>query len=174
VREPAGHLVGDKLQSIDIETAVAKVVDDTLKADDISQEFREHAKRLLDAWWADNTGKRRVLEGLDAILAVAPAAIAAPFVLTAGVGGPEAVFIAGPLVEQFLARVIEYQFGDEMFDFLSPWTAEQRGSLENALVAHIATPTLGPLIDYCEVLDGELAGELKQWQEQCARALATS
>ncbi len=174
VREPAGHLIGDELQSLDIEAVVPEVVDDTLKADDISEEFRAHAKRLLDTWWEDNTGKRRVLEGLDAVLAVAPAAIAAPFVLTAGVGGPEAVFLAGPLVEQFLARVIEYQFGDEMFDFISPWTTEQRESLTNALVAHIAAPALGPLVEYCDVLTGESVEELRRWQEQCARALATS
>ena len=174
VREPAGHLVGDELQSIDIDAVVTQVVDDTLKADDISEEFRAHAKKMLDTWWEDNTGKRRVLEGLDAVLAVAPAAIAAPFVLTSGVGGPEAVMLAGPLVEQFLARVIEYQFGDEMFDFLSPWTAEQRESLKNALIDHIATPALGPLVDYCAVLEGEPVEELKRWQEQCARALATS
>jgi len=174
VREPAGHLVGDELQSLDIDTVVTEVIDDTLKADDISEEFREHAKRMLDSWWEDNTGKRKVLEGLDAVLAVAPAAIAAPFVFTAGVGGPEAVLLAGPFVEQFLARVIEYQFGDEMFDFISPWTAEQRTSLRSALVAHIATPALGPLIDYCDVLDGDLVEELKRWQDQCARALATS
>jgi hypothetical protein len=174
VGEPAGHLVGDELGKVDIDATIAQVVDDALKAEDISEEFRTHAKNLLDSWWEDNTGKRKVLEGLDAVLAVAPAAIAAPFVFSAGVGGPEAVFLAGPLVEQFLARVIEYQFGDEMFDFLSPWTAEQRASLTEALQTHIARPALGPLLEYCEVLNGETVEELKQWQDQCARALATS
>jgi hypothetical protein len=174
VREPARHLVEGDLRNLDVDAAVQAVIHETLKSEDISEEFREHAKRMLDTWWEDHAGRRKVLEALDTVLAIAPAAIAAPFVFTAGVGGPETVFLAGPLVEQFLARVIEYQFGDEMFDFLSPWTEEQRAALRDALIAHVVAPALKPLLQYCDVFEGELAGELTQWQEQCAQALATS
>ena len=52
---------------------------------------------------------------------------------TFGLGVAETVVVAGPIVEQFVARVIEYQFGDALFDFLSPWRAEQRQALVNAL-----------------------------------------
>jgi hypothetical protein len=112
---------------------------------------------------------------LDALLAVAPAAIAAPLSFYAGgVGVAETVIVAGPIVEQFLARVIEYQFGDAMFDFLSPWKAEQQRALEEALVRHVLNPGMHQLTEYCEVLRGETVAELKQCQEQCAQALLTS
>jgi hypothetical protein len=168
LREPAADLFRRGLEGLDVDAAVAAVINDTLTDNTISDEFREHAVNMLNAWWADNTGKRRVLEGLDAILAVVPAAIAAPIAIhTAGVGASEAAVIVGPIAEQFVARVVEYQFGDAMFDFLSPWRREQREKLEAALMRHVTGPTLDSMRAALEAFEGESMTELKRCHAQC-------
>jgi len=171
LREPAGHLVETPLQRLDLEGAVGAVVGQTLHSESISDEFKRHAYKLLDAWWEDNKGKRRVLEALDGILAVTPAAIAVPISLhTGGLGVAETVVVAGPIVEQFVARVIEYQFGDALFDFLSPWRVEQQQALETALLDHLTGPALQPLHDALEPLEGEPMEQLRRWLESCRTA----
>jgi hypothetical protein len=42
----------------------------------------------------------------------------------------------------FSAKVIELQFGDKMFDFISPWKKEQLDFLHQAMMDHIVTPSL--------------------------------
>lgn len=167
-REPAAHLVAVGLEDLDVEAAVAAVVNRVLKADSLSEAFREHAHRLLETWWNDHKGRRRALEALDALLAVTPAAIAAPISLyTAGVGVSEAVVVAGPVIEQFAARVIEYQFGDALFDFLSPWKAEQQSNLQQTLRDCVAFPILSRLHKYLEAFEGELFQSLQEWRGLC-------
>lgn len=144
VGPPYREMVRTGASSLNADAAAEAVVRDTLKSENISEEFREHARAMLDTWWADHAGKRRALEALDATLAVMPAAIAAPLALYAGgMGVAEAMVVAGPLTAQFLTRVMEYQFGDAMFDFLSPWRAEKRAVLEQALKTHVLRPGLG-------------------------------
>jgi len=171
LREPAAHLVESGLREWDVDAAVDAVVAETLRADSPSAEFRRHALRMLESWWDDHRGRRRIVEALDAILAVTPAAIAVPVALYTGPGIPEAtVAIAGPVVEQFAARVFEYQFGDAMFDFLSPWRAEQQAALEQALRRHLTDPALAPLRRYLEPLTGESISEMKEWLGHCGQA----
>jgi hypothetical protein len=135
----------------------------TLRSESISKEFRDHANRTLETWWTDHKGRRRVLEGLDAVLAIMPAAIAAPLSLyTGGVGVPETLIVAGPLAEQFVARVIEYQFGDAMFDFLSPWRNEQQQNLMRALHEHVTRPALRDLYEMLEPLEGEAVDRMRE------------
>ncbi|MCP4641351.1 MAG: hypothetical protein GY851_13000 [bacterium] len=175
LREPSARLVSSRVGGIDVNAAVADVVRETTRADGVSAEFRRHAHRMLDAWWRDNTGRRRVLEALDAILAVTPSAIAAPLAIyTGGVGVSEAVVVAGPFVEQFVARVVEYQFGDAMFDFLSPWKTEQQQILEGALLAHLTGPSLAALRTYLEALESDTVVQLREWHHQCLDISATS
>ncbi|HIJ65178.1 MAG TPA: hypothetical protein HPP77_04435, partial [Candidatus Hydrogenedentes bacterium] len=113
LREPAAQLVADSAASLNIDSNIDEIVAHTLRTESVSEAFRGHAYRLLDGWWNDHKGKRRVLEALDTLLAAVPAAIAAPIsIYSGGVGMAEAVVVAGPFVEQFVARVIEYQFGD--------------------------------------------------------------
>jgi hypothetical protein len=171
LREPTAHLLKNGIDIVDLDPARRAVTRQVLRTESVSDAFRAHAEAMLDSWWNDNTGKRRVLEGLDALLAVAPAAIAAPISLyTGGVGVSEAVVIAGPMVEQFMARVIEYQFGDAMFDFLSPWRTEQQEALELALRQHLCDPYLIEVLAYCEVLEGVIVTDMRRFHEQCRTA----
>lgn len=171
LREPAGTLVDAPVHRLDVDRAVRLVVADTLRSDNISEEFREHAQRMLDTWWNDHKGKRRVLEALDGILALTPAAIAVPISMhTAGVGVDVAIAVGGPVVEQFFARVIEYQFGDAMFDFLSPWRTEQQRALREALLRHVTAPALAELRRFTDVFDGETMKALHAWHKHLQQA----
>jgi hypothetical protein len=172
LREPAGHLVQAGLDELDVDAAVAVVIQQTLRAESVSEAFRRHAHRTIEAWWNDHTGKRRALEILDALLAVAPTAIAAPIgMYTAGFGVAEAVALTGPIVEQFLARVVEYQFGDQMFDLLSPWKEEQQAHLKEALLDHLTNGCLAKLRAALDLFEGEVMIELKRRHEECLKAL---
>lgn len=168
LREPAAHLVRDRLDRLDLEAIVEAVTAQTLTSENISQEFRAHANRMLESWWNDHKGRRRALEALDTILALVPTAIAAPLAIyAAGVGVTETVIVVGPVVEQFVARVLEYQFGDAMFDFLSPWRDEQRRNFETALLEHLVAPCLEETRRYLEILQGPMVEDLRKWQTQC-------
>jgi Dynamin family len=169
LREPAAHLLSAVMDDLDVDAAVECTVADTLGSESVSNEFRSHAYRLLESWWQDNTGKRRVLEALDALLALTPAAIAAPISMyTGGVGVPEAVVVAGPIVEQFVARVVEYQFGDAMFDFLSPWKREQQEALNQALKRHLTDVSLKDIQTYASLLEAGVMDDLRRWLDVIA------
>lgn len=161
--EPLGTLLQTGVASVGAETAIARVVAEALGGSEVSAAFREHAWRTLDAWWDGHRGQRRAVEALDALLAVTPAAIAVPVAILTGPGLPEAtVAIAGPFVEQFAARVFEYQFGDAMFDFLNPWRAEQRARLAAALETHLIWPALAPVAAAQAAIGGEALDQLKE------------
>lgn len=169
LREPAHHLVLNGVEGVDADEALDKVIRETLRAEGPSEEFRQHAKRMLDAWWEDHRGQRHIVEALDAVLAVAPAAIAVPIAIYTGPGLPEATLgIAGPFVEQFAARVFEYQFGDAMFDFLSPWRREQQEALEASLQRHLTGPALARLHEMMEPFESDALEQMRQWQEEWA------
>jgi hypothetical protein len=172
LHEPAASLVSGTFESVDVDEVARKVAQQTVSSEDVSQEFRRHAYRMLETWWNGHKGQRRALEAIDALLAVAPAAIAVPISLyTGGFGVSEAVVFAGPFVEQFVARVIEYQFGDALFDFLSPWRAEQRQALENALLRHLIRPCIDRIQNILGPFDEGMLGELKSLHERCLKAL---
>ncbi len=172
LREPAAHLIEAGLDGLDLEAIVAAVMGQTLRSESISEEFRRHAYRTIETWWNDQTGRRRTLEALDAMLAVMPAAIAAPIgMYTAGFGVSEAIAVAGPFVEQFVARVIEYQFGDQMFDLLSPWKAEQQRNFSQALLEHLTGPCLANLHAALEPFEGDAMAGMRRWHAQCLKAL---
>ena len=172
LREPAAHLLRKCSERLEPEAAAEGVVKEVLRSEDISDEFRRHAQRTIETWWNEHPNQRHVLEALDTILAVAPAAIAAPMsIYTGGVGVPEAMLVAGPVAEQFVARVIEYQFGDAMFDFVSPWLEEQRRHLADALLEQVTAPLLTGLESMLAVLEGEGVEELRKGIESCLKAL---
>jgi hypothetical protein len=172
LREPAAHLLEEGARRLEPDAAVEAVVKQVIRSESISDEFRNHAQRTIETWWNDHKGQRHALEALDTILAVVPAAIAAPMSMyTGGVGVPEAMVVAGPLVEQFVARVIEYQFGDAMFDFLSPWRREQQQHLADALLERVAAPMLTDLEAMLAALEGGAVDELKKGREMCLKAL---
>ncbi len=169
---PAGDLLRAPIDALDVDVAVPKIVAATLRAENISDEFRAHAERTLEEWWEKHPGRRRAIEALDRVLLIMPAAIAAPMsIYTAGVGVPEVMTVAGPLVEQFVARVVEYQFGDAMFDFLSPWRAEQRAAFAAALRTHVAEPVLQPLREAAAPFAGTPLQELREAHDACRKAL---
>ena len=170
LREPASKLLGEKLKGIDIDDMVAGVVGQTVRTESVSDAFREHANNMLEQWWEDHKGKRRVLEALDTVLAAVPTAIAAPMsVYTGGVGVPEAVVVAGPIVEQFVARVLEYQFGDAMFDFLSPWQLEQQDAFAEALIGHLTEPVTEALSLLLDPFEGEIMSNLRRCHATCLK-----
>lgn len=171
LREPAGHLLADAFRGVDVEAVLETVAAETVTSEDVSEEFRAHAMAMLQAWWDDHKGKRRVLEALDTLLAIMPAAIAAPIsVYTGGVGVPEAMIVLGPLAAQFATRVMEYQFGDAMFDFLSPWKEEQQRRLERALLRHLMAPCLSRVHRALEPFEGETMADLRRCRELCLKA----
>jgi hypothetical protein len=168
---PFRALLEKSFDALDIDAAVQAVANQTVSGDSVSDEFRVHANAMLESWWEDHKGKRRVLEGLDIVLAIMPAAIAAPISMyTGGVGAPEAVVALGPFVSQFVTRVMEYQFGDAMFDFLSPWKREQQERLEQALKEHISGPALRGARELAAALEGDIMDTLRRSQEECLKA----
>jgi len=163
--------VGTGFETLDVEDVLEAVQRETLGSQSLSEEFRRHANETLETWWNDHKGKRRTLEALDGILAIMPAAIAAPIAIhTGGVGVAEAVVLAGPLASQFLTRVMEYQFGDTLFNFLSPWKQEQQDKLKAALVAHMTRSGAASLYGALEVFDGDITDRLRRSLEQCLKA----
>ena len=171
LREPAAHLIEEGLQRLDIENAARGAADMTLRSDSVSDVFREFAYKTLETWWTDHRGKRIALQTLDGILAVTPAAIAGAMAAhTAGLGVDVALAVGGPMAEQFAARAIEYQFGDALFDFLSPWRKEQRALLERALREYVTRPALEQIHVYLAVFDGDIMAELRRLHAVCSTA----
>ena len=172
---PVAALVLPALEPLDVQRIATAVADAARSAVNPSAEFRAHAQRTLERWWDEHSDKRRVLLALDTILALVPAAIAIPLSLyTGGIGVPEAMIFAGPLMEQFFARVIEYQFGDALFDFLSPWRDEQRAALSSALREHLAAPALRGLVAAQAAFDSAAIENLGNGLDQCRKALRIS
>lgn len=166
--EPAAAMVRTALDGVDIDAAIAAIRDQSVTTEALSDEFREHAQRMLEEWWEDDKGSRRALETLDVLLAVTPVAIAAPMtVITGGFGVAETVTVtAGPLAQQFVSRVAEYQFGDKMFDFLSPWKTEQHERLTEAIEQHLCGPALREMETVLVVLEGEAPASMEAALEQ--------
>ncbi len=164
---PAGPIVLRAFETIDMHAAIAEVTRETLASENISEDFRQKAMATLETWWQDHRGKRRILEGLDIILAIMPAAIAAPFIATKGVGAAEAVAALGPLASQFVTRVMEYQFGDALFDFLTPWRREQQALLERALRERLTAPCLAKVRVLLEAFEGDPMIDLNRYLDQC-------
>ncbi|MDZ4861137.1 MAG: hypothetical protein SGI88_19365, partial [Candidatus Hydrogenedentes bacterium] len=171
LREPAAHLIQSGLRNVDTERAINTIITSTLRSDNVSEEFRAYAYQTLETWWQEHSGKRIALQTLDGILAVAPAAFAGVLAAhTAGMGVDVALAVGGPMAEQFAARVIEYQFGDALFDFLTPWRNEQRAAFEQALLREIAAPSLRDAHKYLAVLDGDIMSEMRRLQALCSKA----
>jgi hypothetical protein len=165
---PARELVGERFSRLDADAACKAVVADVLQPGPLSEAFRQHATKMLDTWWEDHKGRRRALEALDAVLAVMPAAIAAPIALhTGGLGAAEAAVIVGPVAAQFVARVMEYQFGDALFDFISPWKQEQQARLRDALVRHVVDAGLISLRTALVAMQGENAAAMRSALDLC-------
>lgn len=166
--EPARSLTEQHLESINTEELVESILKDALTAGDVSEEFRSHAITMLDAWWDDHKGKRQALEALDTVLAIMPAAIAGTVgIITSGFGAGELALASTAAGAMFGAKVMEYQFGDAMFDFLSPWMKEQQELFEKSLLEHLAQPGLSELYDALKVIDDDALEELRQHHNQC-------
>lgn len=168
VPEPMASLIASPVESLDMEAAVEAVMRDSISAESISEEFREHADIMLNSWWEDHKGKRLTLEALDTVLAIMPAAIAgAAGVITSGFGAGELALASTAAGATFGAKVMEYQFGDALFDFLSPWKREQQEQLKAALHTHITEPCLRDLYAALEAFEGEWIENLKEQHRIC-------
>lgn len=172
---PAAGLIKLRIEHLDMDGVSARVLRSAEQNGGISEDFRAHAERTLEAWWNDHRGKRMVIEALDKVLLLAPAGIAGVIsVQTAGVGVPEALVVAGPMIEQFAARVMEYEFGDQMFDFLTPWRKEQQEALERALREHVAHPLLEPVQAVLDAIETDAGAKLRRSLDACREALQKS
>jgi hypothetical protein len=170
LQEPARHLLIEQLEHLNLEAAVRGAALQTLATDDLSETFRKHALVQLEQWWSDHAGRRNVILALDKLLLVAPAGLAGYLALqTGGVGVPEAMIVAGPVMEQFGARMIEYQFGDQMFNFIAPWRVEQQALFRQALDAHLARPVLANLRALLDAFEGETMDTLRTSLARCVR-----
>lgn len=169
--KPLGPPMEDAARNLDV-TALEQTIGKTaLKSENVSEEFRAHAMRTLDTWWNDHRGRRAALESLDAILAVMPAAIAVPISIhTGGVGAGEAAAVAGAMTATFVAKVMELEFGDAMFDFLSPWRNEQREMLRNALVEQITNEVTAPGREMLSPFTDGTVASMETNLEQCRQA----
>ena len=164
-------LVEDHFDAIETDTLLDAIIRDTLSGENISDEFRVHADTMLNAWWNDHKGKRLALEALDTVLAIMPAAIAGVTgIVTHGFGAGELALASTAAGAAFGAKVMEYQFGDALFDFLSPWKKEQQEKLANAIKTHLLEPALKDLRAAAEALNEERIENLRQYHNQCAIA----
>lgn len=177
-RELPEHLSGlaqDQLQDVDTDALLDSVIRDTLSGENISDEFREHAEKMLNEWWDDHRGRRLALEALDTVLAIMPAAIAGVTgIVTHGFGAGELALASTAAGATFSAKVMEYQFGDALFDFLSPWKKEQQEKLAAALKTHLLEPALTGARDAAETLSEERVEDLRQYHNHCATASETA
>lgn len=170
--EPAGPVLAQGRKAIDFDAAVERVSARMAREDNISDDFRRHAHQTIEMWWNESPARRRALESLDTVLAVVPSVIALPIALhTGGIGVSEAFVVTGPVAEQFVARIVEYRFGDRLFDFLSPWRAEQQQALRDAFTAELIDPLLAPLRAALAPFDGEALDTMKRWHAACRNAI---
>lgn len=169
--DPARRLLLSQLESLDLEAAARAAARHALAHDDLSEAFRIHARRQLETWWADHRVARNALLALDGALAVAPAAVAGFFAVnTGGIGAPEAMVVAGPVMEQFAARAVEFQFGDQMFNFIAPWRAEQQALCREALLDQISRPALAGLRGLLAAFEDETMDTLRASLDRCRAA----
>jgi hypothetical protein len=165
----AAGLIAPEFDAMDVDNAVRRVTEDTVQPGDVSEAFRAHVERTLDAWWSDHALRRLLLLELDALLVLSPAAVAVPLSLyTGGVGVPEMLAATSPLAGEFFARVMEHQFADKWFDLLSPWRREQQDKFARALLDHVARPALHRLNQACDALEDH-AAPLRRSYEQCRK-----
>lgn len=171
LRDAEAAMLQRGIKELDLDEAVEAVVRDAVAPENISETFRAHAESLLETWWNDHKGRRRILEALDATVAVVPTAIAVPMSsLTGGWGVAETVLMVGGLAEQLVARGIEYQFGDAMFDFLSPWRREQQDRFSQAVNLHLLEPMLTRLNAAAQAFDPDTLEQIRTALTACHQA----
>ncbi len=88
-------------------------------------------------------------------------------IATSGFGAGEAALASTAAGAAFGAKVLEYQFGDALFDFLSPWKKERRALLRQALHTHITEPSLKDLYLAVEPFEGDLVDDLRKHHSHC-------
>lgn len=170
LESPAREMLEGAFERLEVAEVVNAVEKTTLVDDNISEAFRKHAEKTLEAWWEDHAVRRRVLVELDALLMFAPTAVAVPLALyTGGVGVPEVIAAAGPVAGDFFSRVMEHQFADKWFDFIAPWHAEQQARFRDALTAHVLDAALAPLAEGRDALRGDAAQTIRRIHEQCLK-----
>jgi hypothetical protein len=171
MRDLPGGLVRDALDQCDMDQIISAIGAQLRHSSSFSEDYKKHAHATMEAWWADNVAKRRALLALDALVSVAPAAIAIPvsvFILP-GSGAGETLLLASSASAPFLAKVIEYQFGDAMFDLLSPWRAEQRRALVDALMTHLTNPILSKVKACLAPFSTDAIDNMREHIETCLK-----
>lgn len=164
-------LVRDRLKTKHTDAAVARVVAAALVPDDLSEDFKRHARAQLDAWWTEHPGTRKALRALDGMLASAPLLIAAPMAMaTQGLGVPEFLGVSGTLGQQFMKFLFEYKFGDRWRNLMAPWVQEQQERLAGALDACLVAPALEEALRAASGLRPEALAELEAARSACLSA----
>ncbi len=170
LEQPVRDLLAKRFEELDVAVVVQAVDEATLVDDNISEAFRAHAEKTLTEWWDDNKVRRIFLVQLDALLMLAPTAVAVPLAFhTGGVGVPEVVAATSPLAGEFFARIMEHQFADKWLDLIAPWHEEQQARFENALIEHVLDGALKPLSEGQAALNGDAAETLRRIHAQCLK-----
>jgi len=166
--EPAGRLIQEAQANLDVDAAVAVIVQQTIQAEDVSEAYRRHAYAQLELWWNEHPHKRQALVALDKVLMATPVAVAGLVgIATGGWGGAEAAISTSGVLGVFAAKVLEYQLGDDLLALVKHWQEEQQQEFEAALLAHLAQPMLHGLSTAITPFESGLLDELQQWRERC-------
>jgi hypothetical protein len=170
LEQPSRDMLAHRFEELDVAAVVAAVDKATLVEDNVSEAFREHAEKTLATWWDDSKMRRVFLVQLDAMLMLAPTAVAVPLaVYSGGIGVPEVIAATSPLAGEFFARVMEHQFADKWLDLIAPWHEEQQARFSDALHKHVLSAALQPLSDGQNALAGDAAETLRRIHEQCLK-----
>lgn len=164
-----GSLMQAGLEEADISNAVEHITNTMLGNKEVlSEEFKDHVARTIEAWWNGNPAQRRFLLELDAFMVFAPTAIAVPLaVFTAGVGAPEFMALASPLAGEFVARIMESRFAEQWVGLLQPWQQEQRDRLTGCIGEHLLKPALCAVNDAVAIFDWGYLDKLRRYWELC-------
>ncbi len=171
LREPAKGMLLQALEFLDADEAIEAVGKCMVSDSELSESFRAHVEHTLDLWWEEQPMRRFLLQELDALLLLSPAAIAIPIAIhTGGLGAPEIAAAVSPLAGVFFSRIMEHQLADQWLDLIAPWRAEQQVRFRVTLEEHILTPCLAPLRQALEACDANTFETLRRHRESCRKA----
>lgn len=167
---PAQDMLAQALELLDADEAIDAAAAEVRAGESLSEDFRAHVRRTLDAWWAQHHLRSVLLQELDALLLVSPAAVAIPWALFAGgVGTPELAVAVSPMAGAFFARIVEHQLAEQWMDLIGPWRQEQQARFRAALETHVLKPYAASVRAALDALGEETAANLRGHRESCLK-----
>lgn len=164
-----GALIRPALSRMEQESIVEAIASEMLgSADQVSEIFKAKTAETITRWWENNPEQRRFLLELDALMVFGPSAmLVIVSVLSAGIGAPEFMALAGPLAGEFIARIMESRFAEQWVGLLKPWQREQREKLAGCLQQQLVRPALSSVFEVLDILDKGCLDQLRRYWELC-------